>query len=454
MYFITPLVLFYLILKNKKPFVLYTFFYREFIAIIIFIALGIVSIIGNYANLIDGIYTIGLRLIPIILMIIAFDIVIDRKLNLLFDINNNQFNSFMQINKYKWFIFMNSNLILGKHQSSQNQPAFIQNMRFILKILIFLLLSVGTFQYFFFNKVVDNLGSLPKDAHQFSFFSIFGSLFLLVTSSRKIFWLPVFCLAIFLSIMADFKLGLAIFFISLLITLILYPKNNRLIKLFISFLVLVILSFYFEPIIIRLPNLYRYSYYWVKEITFNKIIFTLDSPLPFNAEILKGYMQLPLIVLNSPFKFMVGVGPGNYSTNIALYKEKEYARKFVLPYQAYHKKIKNGVGTFGTRSNMLINIIAEFGLFGVIVYFYLIIRILLFPIKFYQNNDIACFNLYISPFLFIYFCTIIYSILFIPFFGVFEESFWVSSICLTGIALIMIKQNIISQYRNNLFFKL
>jgi hypothetical protein len=317
-----------------------TFYKSEKIFLLCFIGLATVSLILNPTNLLHGFYAIGMKMLPI------------------------------------GFLTFCLNWVIRIRDSQVSQKLVFQ-----LVIAIFYLnLIVSCFQYFVLGLAVDLLGSIPSNAHTFGFLNIFFGLLLWNYEKYRNVHRVAYLFSFFIMIVADYKLGLIIFLLALLVSKFILSSlyNGKVVRnLLASLCLLIIIAVGFYLSIPFLPPHYR-AILLILDI---EQILNLDTVIPPSLELFKGYYQLFTRVYENTYQTLFGVGPGNYGSNVAISLNKPLATKYISYYRAQLDQMNVVSGTLLVRNNATVTLLAEYGLLGASVYLLAFIRIILFPLR-------------------------------------------------------------------------
>ncbi|MGL1887883.1 MAG: hypothetical protein OCD76_15315 [Reichenbachiella sp.] len=304
--------------------------------------------------------------------------------------------------------------------------------------LLLLMYPIVLFQKYYLNLHVDMLSALTAHAHSFGFISLFSSLYFF-TLKKTWTYLFLLLIALFFAVIVDFKIGLISFIISLVSAHILTgTRKTKMIALSSILLILVFFGFLFtNPQ--YLPDKFRLVAYFFAG---NKLagLFNLNSTFPTEFELIRGYIQLYTEVLDSKMKMLFGVGPGNYASNIALIKEKHYAVKYVLYYRDIIDSRGIGNGSLLSRDGVLINIIAEYGCLGAILYMSCFIKIVLKPITINFNTNIGSQKE--QKYLYLYYAILISLFMEVPIFPILKEGLFLVGVSYFGMLLIRVKKDV------------
>lgn len=385
---------------HKNSLSINTHFLKPMIFLAIFCIIGIYATLINQANWIDSLYVTVFRMAPILLILISYDFA----------------------SNVDW--------------STKNKV--IRRFEKILFFLFIIVLPVGFIQKFMLKLSFDDIAGFTSNAHIFSFIILITSVFIYLKEKR--FWtFLLIIVAIVLSILADFKIGIISFFLSVFITLIIIRRINgqrilkQLVFSIISILGIISLIYLFRE---QLPG--RFSLIFIIEnISIKSLLLDLNSTFPADLELFKGYIQLYLHILDDINKFLFGLGPGNYATNVAIAKTKYYAYTYVIQYRDILDSYDIANGSLLSRNGVLINIIAEYGHIGAFFYLISFFLISLFPIKFYLNYKKQLTNKNsIFAYLFTYILIICYTYLEIPVFPILNEGINIAILGIFGVLLI------------------
>jgi hypothetical protein len=356
--------------------------------VIVFLTIAALSTITNYVNPIDAVFVTLLRIVPLFSLIFAYHFSKTAK-------------SFTK--KSETYIHI------------------------ILVVYLVLSLIVGGYQYFVNGAVVDFLISIQGNAHAFSYIAVFLSLFLLIISSNsktRLVALLLHIFALYMAIKADYKLGILAYLIALPSAYVLVFKSKYVfVGGVIGVFLLAIIIFNLKLIIDLVP----FEYSIVLKMLIDSNTWDLKEAFPPDMELFKGYWQLVTEVLDNTHELVFGVGPGNYASNIALAKGKPLATEYVIYYREILESQDVVYGTLLNRFNSMINLIAEYGLLGSLVYLYIFIRLIFHYLRRFLNNKSTYKSKYI------WFLTVmsVYIIIQLPILGTIEEAIYISSFLLT-----------------------
>lgn len=385
---------------NSGQRTLITKFGFEAKALLIFFFVGIFSMVYNEGSIIDSIYVITLRALPIIFMVFCLSWLSTTQLT-----KNHKFKNclFQFIN---WLFYLN--------------------------------LIVGCFQLFVLGKKVDALGSIPNNAHSFGFLNMFLGLLLWQCNKFKKVHRMLFIFSFVLLIYADYKLGIVAFFISLMagnffVRSFLSGKFVKNLIIIIATAVLSTTIFYF--LIPYLPSHYGV---FIRIFSHSDSLFKTSSVFPPSLELIKGYTQIFNEVFDSITNWIIGMGPGNYGSNVAIAKSKPLAFKYIIRFREILDNKGIVRGTLLNRSNATVSLIAEFGLMGFLLYTAVFLRLLLHPIRtrLHMLSKINT-NDYLLMFVLVFFI-----IVELPLFSVIESGLYLSVFILFSTVLkIRLDQN-------------
>lgn len=388
----------------SRRFVINSYFKTEIILLIIFTLIGFFSVILNQSSVTDGVYVIIMKLIPIGFLIIIYDLVSD--------IRKNEF------------------------ETSQKR---YDTIHFGLLLLMF---PIVLSQKFIFNLGLDRISAFTQNAHYFGFIALFSSLYFYF-KRKNIFTLIIVLIAVILSIIADFKLGLIAFVSSILVNLIFQIKGSK--RYFISIFIILILIISLVFLIQNaqyLPGRFKLLYLFTN-ISFEMIKQNLNYVMPAEFELFKGYIQLFTNVFNNKLELLFGLGPGNYASNIALSKQKYYAYTYVIQYRYQLDALGVSNGSFLSRDSFIINLIAEFGITGCLIYLYCFVRVLTKPLLFTSraNVSISSENNGLNSYMNTYRIIVIYMIMVMLFFPVVKDGIFIALTTYFGSLLIINSNN-------------
>ncbi len=383
-------------LKGNK---LRTKFLLETKVIVGFMICSIFSLIVNKASIIDGVFVLIQRLTPLVFLILIY---------------NYTLYSDVQKMKRKTDVFL-----------TVFQPMF------------FALFFYALFQAFILNYRVDLLGSFTGHAHSYSFLAFFLNLLFFQMTKKKWLYLIVFFGNLILAVLGDYKLGLISFFGAFLLSSFLmnFKKNKKkfIAIMLIGFSFVSLILIFLDKILSVLPSHYSEIFYLIDQLSGMEWLKNTQSVFPNQLELFKGYYQLFSEVLNTKPKLILGVGSGNYASNIAMMKEKYYAQTYVIHFSDILKAKGFGNGTLLSRDGWLINLIAEFGLAGSFVYLFVLIRLLIFPFKYLKSTKLD--KKAVKSF-FPYLVLVIFCLFEMPVFPIFSEGLNVSVLAIFGVILI------------------
>jgi hypothetical protein len=323
---------------------------------------------------------------------------------------------------------------INKDEFKTSQKRF-DTIHFWLLLLMF---PIVLSQKFIFNLGIDRIAAFTQNAHYFGFIALFSSLYFYF-KRRNIFTLFIVLIAMVLSILADFKLGLIAFVSSILVNLIFQIKGKK--RYFISIFIVLILIISLVFLIQNaqyLPGRFKLLYLFTN-INFEMIKQNLNSVLPAEFELFKGYIQLFTNVFNNKLEMLFGLGPGNYASNIALSKQKYYAYTYVIQYRHQLDALGVSNGSFLSRDSFIINLIAEFGITGCLIYLYCFIRILIKPLLFLTRlkSSTSLEDDLLSGHINTYRIIVIYMIMVMLFFPVLKDGIFIALTAYFGILLII-----------------
>lgn len=371
------------IVLPSKMYIIQTPFKTELQLTIFFVILAFFSMVLNSVNNIHAFYAIGMKFLPI-----AF---------LLFGLAWVYHNSALQSDRVK------KKLDRG------------------IKIIFYANLIVGCIQFFVFGKVVDELGSIPNNAHTFGFLNIFLGLLLWNSGSYRKLHRLAYLFSFLVMIVADYKLGLFVFLSSLLLskfTLDSLYSGKIALNLIFSTILIIIIVFGFIVSVPYLPSHYR-TIFLVLEA---HEILNLDTVIPPSLELFKGYYQLFARVLEGTWDLLLGVGPGNYGSNVAISMNKPLAAKYISLYRSQLDQMDVVYGTLLVRNNATVSLLGEYGLIGAFVYLTVFIRLLLFPLK----NELRNFRQYNKSMFFSMMVLFFFLVLELPLLSVIESGLYLS----------------------------
>jgi len=362
---------------------------------LIFLFLGLLSISFNFVNPFDGLFIIFLRLTPIVLLLHI------------------------------------EHLVHTKGVSSNYIPTIN-----IVLVLMFPMLIIAGYQFIILNKISDGIKSIPGNAHLFCGFLVAFNLFLSLDFKYR--WPLLFKLlaltSILFFIVADYKLGLLSLIIAFLLTNPFYKnfifKKVYWIPILGSAAFISICIIYFEHLLPFLPKKFQVLARFFGEID---SVFDVSKVTLATLELPKGYIQLYSNIFSDMKNIVFGVGPGNYCTNIAILKEKSNALAYCINFEKTLIEMGYHRGTFQDRSNAIINLFAEFGIISSTFYFLILYKILKKPLALIKNLNPREIRPDITNKLKAYLFYLIFIGLQLPFFSIFESSFYICTLgCLYG----------------------
>lgn len=403
MYLVAPQLAIFAFIIRGNVYKISAWYRRELFLIIMFVFHSIMSIFINQCNFWDGLFVILYRLAPLVFIMAAFDLATQTK----------------------------------KGGSSVGEI-----IKFIFTFVNVTLQLVGFYQYYVLGLEEDQLTSLCGNAHRFSFLVVYTSLYLYMVEGRKKRYLCLFISSTLLALIADYKLGLVVLVTSFpiyVVSKVLYiRKKNILVGMSAVMAVVLVYNYTMKESITILPKKYERNYMLFTSVfSYDYLKENINEVYPDNFEIFKGYIQIFTRIINSFNGYVFGVGPGNYATNIAQNKEKENYTIHVKKYRDELTKLGYGSGTLSNRRGMLINIIAEFGVVGGVLYLYITISLIHFPLKlFLRKRKYARASVGAKKRVDFYLFFIVVTIIEAPFSKVYEASYIVAFIVLLGLGLL------------------